>query len=630
MTFQLQELPWLEAPPADFKALCSALDASDEPNGAEIAALASKHLNTDQLTRLSKSIERARTKKKAISPLREFHLGLLGNGTTCLFTPALAAGAARHGVLLRVTQADYDQVAQEALDPSSAINSCKPDAVLLALDFHGLPLNNGGGGPSNQSALDYVGMIREGLERGAGVPVIFQTVACPPQPLFGSMDAQVSMSMRRQIQDFNDGLRELAAKRGDYILDVAALAESIGTQNWHNPVQWNLYKLPFAQTMVPVYVEYVGRLLGAIRGNARKCLVLDLDNTLWGGTIGDDGLEGIVLGQGDGVGEAFSEIQRTALQLRDRGVILAVSSKNTDEVARQPFREHPEMSLKLEHIAVFQANWRDKATNIEAIATTLNIGLDSMVLLDDNPAERSQVRKALPMVAVPELPTDPSLYARTLLNAGYFEAVTFSEEDRQRGDLYQANAQRAELSAKSRDMEEFLASLGMTIEFHAFDAVNLGRIAQLINKTNQFNLTTRRFTHSEVETMSRSPDCLTFQIRLRDRFGDNGVIGVVIARKKDTIYDIDTWLMSCRVLGRRVEEAIIAELVRHCRLNGVDTLEGSYLPTAKNGLVRDLYKKLGFAPAGGTDDHHIWKLDISEYDVPSLPFEVIRGNAANA
>ncbi|WP_050630119.1 HAD-IIIC family phosphatase [Bradyrhizobium viridifuturi] len=364
MTFQLQELPWLEAPPADFKSLCNALDASDAPDGAEIVGLATKALNTDQLTRLSKTIERARTKTKALSPLRGFHLGLLGNGTTCLFAPALAAGAARHGVLLRVTQADYDQVAQEALDASSTINASKPDAVLLALDFHGLPFN-GGGSPSGQSALDYVGMIREGLERGAGVPVIFQTVACPPQPLFGSMDAQVSMSLRRQIQDFNDGLRELAAKRGDYILDVAALAESIGTQNWHNPVQWNLYKLPFAQTMVPIYVEYVGRLLGAIRGNARKCLVLDLDNTLWGGTIGDDGLEGIVLGQGDGVGEAFTEIQRTALQLRDRGVILAVSSKNTDEVARQPFREHPEMTLKLDHIAVFQANWSDKASNIE-------------------------------------------------------------------------------------------------------------------------------------------------------------------------------------------------------------------------------------------------------------------------
>ena len=195
MTFQLQELPWLEAPPADFKALCSALDASDKPNGAEIAALAAKNLNTDQLTRLSKSIERARTKKKEISPLREFHLGLLGNGTTCLFTPALAAGAARHGVLLRVTQADYDQVVQESLDPSSTINPASPTPFCWRSIFTACPSTAAETARTNQSALDYVGMIREGLERGAGVPVIFQTVACPPQPLFGSLDAQVSMSL---------------------------------------------------------------------------------------------------------------------------------------------------------------------------------------------------------------------------------------------------------------------------------------------------------------------------------------------------------------------------------------------------------------------------------------------------
>jgi FkbH-like protein len=625
MTFRLEELPWLETPPADFRSLCNALDASDEPTGAEIAALAGKRLGTDQLTRLSKSIDRARAKKDKLAPLAGFHLALLGNGTTCLFAPTMAAAAARHGVLLQLTQADYDQVVQEALDPSSQINSCKPDAVLLALDFHGLPFTHGNGsGTANQSALEYVAMIREGLEKGAGAPVIFQTVSCPPQPLFGELDSLVPTSLRRQIQDFNAGLRELAAKRGDYIVDVAALAEAIGSQNWHDPVQWNLYKLPFAQTMVPIYVDHVARLVGAIRGNARKCLVLDLDNTVWGGVIGDDGLEGIVIGQGDGVGEAYTEVQQAALALRERGIILAVCSKNTDEVARQPFREHPEMLLKLDHIAVFQANWSDKATNIEAIAKTLNIGLDSLVLLDDNPIERSQVRKALPMVAVPELPADPSLYARTLLNAGYFEAVTFSEEDRQRAALYQANAQRAELSSKSRDMGEFLASLEMKIEFAPFDAIGIGRITQLINKTNQFNLTTRRYTRSEVENMSTSSDFVTFQIRLLDRFGDNGIISIVIARHKDASYEIDTWLMSCRVLGRRVEEAVIAELVRHSRANGVKILEGKYIPTAKNALVRDHYHKLGFARAGGADDNQIWRLDISGYEEPSLPFEFLR------
>ena len=571
MIWRYEDLQWLVEPPADFRALCNALDESSAPTGANIAKLAGSRLNTDQLTRLSKSIDRARSKKAKLSPLAPFHLALLGNGTTCLFTPAMAAAAARHGILLRVTQAEYDQVTQEALDPSSMINTCKPDAVLLAIDYHGLPLADGATpGTASRAALDYVSMIREGLERGAGAPVIFQTVSCPPLPLFGALDGRVAGTLRRQIHEFNLGLFELAAKRGDYVLDVANLAETVGTQNWHDDVQWNLYKLPFAQTMVPIYVEHIGRLLGAIRGTARKCLVLDLDNTIWGGVIGDVGMEEIVLGQGDGIGEAFVDVQRTALALRERGIVLAVSSKNTEEIALQPFQSHPEMLLKQDHIAVFQANWTDKATNLEAIAKALNIGLDALVLLDDNAAERKQVREALPMVAVPELPPDPSLYARTLTNAGYFEAVSFSDEDRNRASFYQANAQRAELSSNARNLDDFLTSLEMKIEFTPFDSVSLSRITQLINKTNQFNLTTRRYTQSEVETMMQSADNLNFQIRLVDRFGDNGIIGIVIARCKDAVCDIDTWLMSCRVLGRRVEEAITAELVRCIHSRGIE------------------------------------------------------------
>lgn len=628
MSWRHEDLQWLVEPPADFRALCNALDESPDPTGADIAKFAGLRLNTDQLTRLSKSIDRARSKKAKLSPLAPFHLGVLGNGTTCLFTPAMPAAAARHGVLLKITQADYDQVMQEALDPSSLINSSKPDAVLLALDYHGLPLADGAtAGTPSRAALDYVSMVREGLERGAGTPVIFQTVSCPPQPLFGSLDAGVAGTLRRQIQEFNLGLRELAAKRGDYVLDIATVAETVGTQNWHDQVQWNLYKLPFAQTMVPIYVEHIGRMLGAIRGTARKCLVLDLDNTIWGGVIGDDGMEGIVLGQGDGIGEAFVDVQRTALALRDRGIVLAICSKNTEEIALQPFRSHPEMLLKEDHIAVFQANWTDKATNLEAIAKELNIGLDALVFLDDNAVERKQVREALPMVAVPELPVDPSHYARTLMNAGYFETVSFSDEDRNRASFYQANAQRAALSSNARNMDEFLTSLEMKIEFTPFDSVSLSRITQLINKTNQFNLTTRRYTQSEVEAMMQSADNLTFQIRLVDRFGDNGIIGIVIARCEGSVCDIDTWLMSCRVLGRRVEEAITAELVRCLHSRGIKTLTGRYIPTAKNALVRDHYQKLGFKRVDGSNDDLLWSLEIADYQHKTLPFEVLKSQA---
>jgi FkbH-like protein len=527
-----------------------------------------------------------------------------------------------------ITQAEYDQVSQEALNPSSAINTAGADAILVALDFHGVPFDVSLSSNNSEAPLEYLKMIGEGLSRGAAVPVIWQTIVCPPAPLFGSLDARVQGSLRRQIMELNEDLREFARSRGDFVIDIAAVAEAVGTQNWQDPVQWNLYKLPFAQGMVPLYVEHVGRLLGAIRGTARKCLVLDLDNTVWGGVIGDDGMDGIAIGQGDGIAEAHLDIQRTALALRERGIVLAVCSKNNDDVARQPFREHPDMLLREEHIAVFQANWNDKASNLEAIAKTLNIGLDALVFLDDNPVERKQVREALPMVAVPELPQDPSLYARTLLNAGYFETVAFSDDDRARAAQYQANAQRAELASGARNMDEFLLSLDMRIELIPFNSVSYGRVTQLINKTNQFNLTTRRYTQAEVEEVSRSRDHFTLQVRLLDRFGDNGIIAIVIGKQTCEEAELDTWLMSCRVLGRRVEEAMMAEIVRYARRRGVKTLVGSFIPSLKNAMVKDHYAKLAFKPAGSVGDTELWRLVTSDYAEPALPFEFIDSNGA--
>jgi FkbH-like protein len=624
MTWRIEDLPWLVEPPKDFRAVCGALDEIPQVRGVDVAHLAGMRLNANQLIRLSDSIRRAREKQADLSPLAALRLGLLGNGTTCLFAPALPAAAARHGVLLEVVQAEYDQVMQEALDPASTMNSCKPDAVLLALDFHGLPFSIGApGGGGSSAARDYVASIRDGLARGAGAPIIFQTVVCPPAPIFGSLDARQAGTLRRQVLDFNEGLRQLAADHGDYMLDVASLAETVGSQNWQDPVQWNLYKLPFAQAMLPIYAEHVARLLGAIRGNSRKCLVLDLDNTVWGGVIGDDGMNGIVIGQGDPIGEAHLEVQKTALALHERGIILAICSKNTDEIARQPFRDHPEMLLKEEHIAVFQANWSDKASNLEAIARSLNIGLDSLVFLDDNAVERKQVRDALPMVAVPELPSDPSLYARALLNAGYFEAVSFSVEDSKRAEFYQADARRVELASKARNLDDFLVSLGMQLELGPFNSMSIERVTQLINKTNQFNLTTRRYTQSEVETMMEARDTLTLQIRLIDRFGDNGIIGIVIVRQNGDECEVDSWLMSCRVLGRRVEEAVMANLVQHATSRGIRSLIGRYIPTAKNSLVSEHYKKLGFHRAGGSDNDQLWRFNIVDYTAVDLPFEIL-------
>jgi FkbH-like protein len=256
--------------------------------------------------------------------------------------------------------------------------------------------------------------------------------------------------------------------------------------------------------------------------------------------VGDDGLAGIILGEGSPAGEAFLNVQWTALALRDRGVILAVSSKNDDSVARGPFRSHPEMLLKEQHIAVFQANWQDKASNLQAIATTLNIGVDALVLLDDNAAERAQVRAALPMVAVPELPDDPAFYADTLLATGYFEATAFTAEDRHRAEQYQANAARSQVLGAATGLGTYLRSLEMKAICGPFDHIGRLRITQLINKSNQFNLTTRRYTEAEVGALEASGRGLTLQVRLMDRFGDNGMVAVVICREQGSDWVIDT------------------------------------------------------------------------------------------
>jgi len=383
-------------------------------------------------------------------------------------------------------------------------------------------------------------------------------------------------------------------------------------------------KLPFAQEFVPLYADYVCRTIAALTGRSRRCLVLDLDNTLWGGVIGDDGLSGIQVAQGDAAGEAFLDFQRYCLSLRQAGILLAVSSKNEDETARLPFRQHPEMLLREEHFAVFQANWNDKPTNLKAIATELSLGLESLVFVDDNPFERELVRKTLPQVAVPEMPSDPALYSRTLSAAGYFEAVAFSSEDQNRAAYYEGNARRASLQQQVSDLESYLASLEMEIWFRPFDSTGRERIAQLINKSNQFNLTTRRYTEAEIAQMEASDQFFTLQVRLKDTFGDNGMISVVICRKvSKEEWEIDTWLMSCRVLSRRIENMVLKELLTHAAERGIRLLRGFYLPTDRNKLVERHYANLGFDLRAEHADHSTeWELAVATANIEAGPMRV--------
>ena len=634
MNLLYSELRWLPRASGEFSGKLKALGSAAGPVGRELQALALSSLDMNQLTKLAKAIAKARSNSQpginTLDPLVPFRLALLSNSTIDFIVPALVATAARHGIALDVVQPSYDQVAQEALTPDSQVNSSKPDAVLLALDYRALPLKLSLGDPGAASAtvqgvIGYLQALRNGIKANSNAVCIFQTFAPPVETLFGSFDRALPGTLRSLIDGINRELAEFVLGSGDVLLDIAGIAETVGLADWHNTQLWNMGKFSFADEFIPLYADHVGRTVAALRGKSRKALILDLDNTVWGGVIGDDGLEGIKIAQGDARGEAHLAVQRLALDLRQRGIVLAVSSKNTDEVAREPFLKHPEMLLKLDHIAVFQANWNDKATNIQAIAEELNLGLDSMVFLDDNPVERGLVRKLLPQVAVPELPEDPAYYARTLTAAGYFEAVAFATEDLKRAGFYQDNAKRASLQKQVGGVDAYLASLDMTITFQPFDSTGRARIVQLINKSNQYNLTTRRYTGPEVTQAENDAEVFTLQVRLADIFGDNGMISVVICRPAESgVWEIDTWLMSCRVLGRKVEHMVLREILTHARAAGVSRLSGSYRPTDRNKLVVDHYARLGFTKLSEEDSGLTrWELIVEGAEPESAPMKIV-------
>ena len=630
MTSLYSELQWLERAPQDFSERLKSLALQTDPLGCELQTLALHALDLNQLTKLARAIAKLRADGKSLAPLTPFRLAVLSNSTTDLILPALVASAARHGVALEIIQPAYDQVAQEALTPDSKVNLSRPDAVLFALDYRALPLKLSLGDPQAsaaavQGALGYLQALRDGIKANTNAVCIFPTFAPPAETLFGSLDRALPGTLRSLIDSINRELADFVFGSGDVLLDVAGLAETVGLANWHNMQLWNMGKFSFSDEFIPLFADSIGRTVAAIRGKSRKVLVLDLDNTVWGGVIGDDGLDGIKVAQGDVLGEAHLAVQRLALDLRQRGIVLAVCSKNTDEVAREPFEKHPEMLLKLEHIAVFQANWNDKATNLQAIAEELSLGLDALVFLDDNPVERGLVRKLLPQVAVPELPEEPADYARTLAAAGYFEAVAFASEDLQRAGFYQDNARRVSLQKQVGGVEAYLASLDMTITFQPFDATGRARIVQLINKSNQYNLTTRRYTDPEVAEAENNPEVFTLQVRLADVFGDNGMISVVICRPGDPgVWEIDTWLMSCRVLGRKVEHMVLRQILEQAQARGIHKLAGTYKPTDRNKLVVDHYAKLGFTQVRENESGVMrWELLVEGAQPDSAPMKVV-------
>jgi FkbH-like protein len=629
----LLDLDWLLPAPDDtrarLKAISTALEAGDAlAAAAGLATLAQHRLDISQLAHVGKrgrALIAADDAAGGLSPLR---LGLLGWSTLSLTADAIMGTGPRFGLAIAVEEGDFGSPLQQALNPASRLNTANLDMLLLATDARALGLAAPAGSAAEAddrvaAALAQVAQIIAGLRPHVGAAILVETLVAPLEPIFGNWDAASGVAPLALAEAFNRALAVWAQTAGVVIVDAARAAATVGLSRWHDPRQWHSAKLAVAPDAAPLHADLVVRVIAAIRGKARKCLVLDLDNTLWGGVIGDDGVEGIVLGQGNARGEAHLAVQQMALDLRARGIILAVCSKNEDAAARLPFRDHPDMLLKESHIAVFQANWQDKASNLRAIAKALNIGVDALVFLDDNPAERAQVRAELPMVAVPEVGSDAALYPRLVLSAGYFELLSLSDEDRLRADLYQKTAERAALAATASDMDGFLRSLEMICTIGPVDRLSRPRVAQLINKSNQFNLTTRRYSEAEVAALEADADVHAIQVRLADRFGDNGLISVIIARREANTWAIDTWLMSCRVLERRIEQAVLAHLVAAARADGALALTGTYIPSAKNMMVADHYARLGFVPTGTEGGTTHWRLDLAGWAAPELPMTII-------
>lgn len=611
------ELVWL--PPAEnWRERIGAV--ARDGDFADLLGLARLRLDFVQTNAVDQIWRRRWPERAPTSDLRPVRLAMLGSSTLAHLGPALRVAALRAQMWLDVYEGGYGQMLQELDDPASGLHAFRPDVVLFAHDSERLAA----GVSAAQTSADVdaaLARLKDELvalwrkARAAGMSVLQQTALPAPPALMGNNEHRLPGSRAAFLARVNASLREWADAEGVDLVALDAAAVRDGLAAWRDPALWARSKQEVRPAAAPMYGELVVRLLAARWGRSRKCLVLDLDNTLWGGVIGDDGLSGIVLGQGSALGEGFLAVQAYAKELSRRGIILAVCSKNEEANAWEPFDKHPEMILRRADIACLVANWDDKAANIQLIAQRLNIGVDSLVFLDDNPFERTRVREALPMVGVPEVPDDPALVPDVLAAAGYFEAVGLTAEDRLRTEQYRGNSERASQRESFGDLSAYLASLQMRLICGRFDEANRQRIVQLVNKTNQFNLTTRRYTQADYDAFLRDPNVVGLHLRLLDRFGDNGLIAVVIARAQADALEIDTWLMSCRVLGREVERATLTWLVDEARARGLHRLIGEYIETPKNAMVRDHYERLGFHKQGDGR----FALDVSDFETADLP-----------
>lgn len=543
-------------------------------------------------------------------------VAVLSDTASSFFCTALKGESVDYKLNLDLYEADYDQIEQEFFNPQSKLNSNYFDFVILLRspekllsNFQNMPIAN-----RSKFAEIQKKWFQEIFNNiGPKTKLICNTFPFINDGVYANYGAKLEDSFTFQLRAINYELQNLAAiNQNVFICDLDQLQNIVGIDKRIDPKFYFRAKIAFSLDFLPLMASnYIGIIRASLGNNLKKCLILDLDNTTWGGIIGDDGLKNIQIGD-LGIGKAFDQVQHWAKSLKERGIIICICSKNTESIAKEPFEKHPDMILKLDDISVFVANWENKADNIRYIQSVLNIGFDSMVFIDDNSFERNLVRQELPDVLVPELPEDPSMYHQYLSTLNIFETASVAKEDNERTKMYQVEAKRKEHSFSYTSYEDYLDNLEMEVEILPFSDFTIPRVAQLSQRSNQFNLRTIRYSESELKQMIDNPNFFTFTVDINDRFGSYGIISIIIGEVRESTLFIDTWIMSCRVLKRNVELFVLNSIVEFCNNSNIDIIVGEYIPTAKNVIVKDHYKKLGFYEKEGN-----WYIDVGAF----VPFK---------
>ena len=596
-----------------FKIIKNAVSADDfNLAHAEMKKIAAQKLSFVQMNRLTKL---GNSLYSANQELPKIKIALVSTSTIDFFTDHLKFQLGLNGFNAEIYLAEFNTVQQTLLNPEDELYKFNPDIVWIfsnykdAFFYDNICSDKACAAGRVENAVARYSDLWAAIKANSSAYIIQNNADTPLPRIFGNYEGCVEWSDHNFLRAFNVALAE-ALQDGMTLFDLDYLSSYFGKREWFDERLWYHSKFPFSFELLPHVADKGAKLIASLRGAAKKCVVLDLDNTLWGGVIGDDGVSGIRLGMGN-EGEAYVDFQKYILSLKERGIILAICSKNEEAAAKLPFEKHPDMQLKLNDIAVFVANWENKASNIEAIADVLNIGLDSMVFVDDNPAEREIVRQRIPEVTVPELPEDPSLYIRTLDEMSLFETTLFSNEDVNRANQYKANAQLKTIEKTSpSNVDDFLKSLEMEAVSSDFDKFTIPRISQLVNKSNQFHLTTTRYSEPEVTSMSEADDYVCRCFKMRDKFSDNGLISFYILKKDgENSFIVDTFVMSCRVLSRGMEQFVYNDMLETCKKLSRPKIIGCYRPTRKNIIVKDLYPKLGFELLSNSDEEVRFSLD---------------------